>query len=259
MIEFFTTLGAVVVLAVGAFVPGFVGGNAERALAERFPGTRPQVRVEADPFLELPWGHLPRVTVDLDGAEFGPLAIPDFDLEATNVRVPPGAVWGRGRPELLAPADVRVRLGGTADAWRASLARAMSGGALADMEMPKSPLGMVMGGKGDMAGLEITLEPGRLGLKAEITGKTGAKLPMSFSFAPTVSEDGRQLTMREPRVMIGNQALPAALMGLASAAPLLDLADTRLPGRDWKFTSLAVGPEGVWVEVTGVIETLSSK
>lgn len=256
MIEFFATLGAIVLLAIGSFVPGHVGGNAERALAERFPGAEPHVKIEADPFLQLPFGHLPRVTVDLDGATVGPLALPELDLEATGVHVQPAAIWGRARPELLAPADVRIRLGGTADAWRSSFARAMSGGALKDMQMPKNPLGMMAGGKGDLAGLEVTLDPGRLGLKATLTGKAGEKVALSFSFAPKVSTDGRRLMMSEPQVRIGDKPLPPVLMGFLGAAPLVDLAKVDLPGRDWKFASLRVGPEGVWLEATGVIEEL---
>ena len=259
MLEFFATLGGVVLLAIGAMVPGYVEGNAERALRDGVKGAQPDVRIEADPFLQLPLGHLPRVTVALDGAEVGPLAIPDLDIEATHVRVPPGAVWGFAPPKLLAPADVKVRLGGTAAGWRASLAKLTQGGPLEDVPLPKSPLSLLTGGKADLEGFELTLAPGRLGMKLAITSKIGAKLPLTFSFAPTVSADGRRLTLGDPQVTIGDKPLPSALLGFLSAAPILDLDHVDLPGRDWKLSAVDVGPAGVWLEARGVIDELPAR
>ena len=259
MVEFFTTLGAVVVLAVGAFVPGLVAGHAERALADRFPGATPHVKVEADPFLELPRGHVSRLTVDLDGAELGPLVVPDLTLEARDLRVPAGSLWGFGKPTLLAPAPVAVRFGGSPDAWRASLAKAIAGGKLDDVPLPKNPVGTAIGGAAGAGTMELTFAPGRLGAVMRAPGKAGEVLHVTFSFAPAISADGKQLLMSEPRVKIGEKELPPMLLRLAGAQPLVDLSAQRLPGRDWRFERFAVGPDGLWAELGGVLDALPAE
>jgi len=255
----FSTLGVVLAIGLGALVPGLAAWRVEGELGDRLGGVRPQVRLEGDPIFEFPAGRVRKVTVELDGVPVGPVRVPDLDVELTDVRLPAGALYGLGRPRLLAPAQARVRAGGTAAQWTALATGLVSGGTLASVEVPLAVLKGRLGGEVAVLALAPSFEPGRIGLNATLKTGKGEQLVLGASCALRVV-GGTQVMLAEPRATIGDKEIPKFLLGLAVATlgPVFDLDDAALPGRSWTLTALDVGPAGIWAEARGEVTDLAA-
>lgn len=257
----FSTLGLVVVIGLGALVPGLAAWKVEGQLREVLgPDVKPHVRLEGDPVFEFPAGKLRKLTVELDGAPVGPLHVPDLDVELTDLKLPPGALYGIGRPKLLAPAAAHVRAGGTARQWTDLAAGAVSGGSLASVEVPLALLKGKLGGEVAVLALKPTFEPGRIGLDATVKTGKGEQLVLGASCALKVVGETK-VVLAEPQARIGDKEIPKFLLGLAVATmgPVFDLAQAELPGRGWKLTALEVGPAGIWAEARGEVTDLEAR
>lgn len=255
----FSALGVVLAIGLGALVPGLAAWRVEGELGDRLGGVKPVVRLEGDPIFEFPAGRVRKVTVELDGAPVGPLRVPDLDVELTDVRLPAGALYGIVRPRLLAPAPARVRAGGTAQQWTTLATGMVTGGSLASVEVPLAVLKGRLGSEVAVLALNPTFEPGRIGLSATVKTGKGEQLVLSASCALKLVGETKVM-LAEPRAKIGDKEIPKFLLGLAVATmgPIFALADGDLPGRGWKLTALEVGPAGIWAEARGEVTDLGS-
>ena len=248
----FASLGVVVVLAVGSVVPAWMANGVAGALTETF-GQRPQVTVEADPFLDLPQGRVPHMHVLALEAPIGPLRLSAVELDVRDLRLPPAAVLGLAEPVLLAPAPARLRITETEDGLKRDLAAFLATLAADPKALSGTPFQRLVGGRGPLALGSLAIAHDELNVTVTAQGKDGV-LPISLGFGLAIA-DGRRLVPKDPHAQVGGTALPGMLLKLAakSAGALLDLDKLGPELAGWTLTDVSLADGRLEVVLAGEI------
>lgn len=255
MIAWLLSLLLTIVLSAGAFTPG----AAERAIEqdlERALGVQATVRLQADPLLQLPGGHVPRLEATVNDYRLGPVAFDALGLTLIDLRIEPGALWLRRDVVLRSPAKAELSARVSTARLQSALSEAATAGLLRGFPMEFSLFGRKLSGKLEITQPTIRLEAGRFVLGG-VAGFEGTALRWPFEASAGLGvREGSQVSLVAPRLMLNGRSLPDALVAPQVEAfnPVLDLERLALPGEAWRIEALAIAPSGVTLRAHGVIE-----
>ena len=259
MLGWFISLILVAICSVGAWIPGAVDSTLTRALQDRVgPTATAQVRVEGDPLLQLPFGHIPSLEARLLGYAVQDVPVRQVTLRLIDVDVDPVQALFARRAVLRRPAGAWVGIEVETAALQGTLDRLAAAGAFSNLQGEVRLFGQRLGGTMNLLSPRLSLEGGRLRLNAEAEMvATGARWPLEASVGVAL-EDGARLVLTEPRVTLNRMKLPAFLLEpqLARYNPLVDLARLPLPPGRWRLVGLDVTPAGLTLKAAGTLTGL---
>lgn len=245
-----TAIALLALMGLGAGAGGAVQHQVSQQVAT---GLRPtwgqdtqvDVRLEAEPFVQLPSGHVPRAVVRVRGGATAPVDEAELSVEQVSVRGGLAEAWRSGTHlEHASPARVSLRLGPARlqAAAEQGLNRLVNQGGLR-ISVP----------------LLGTLRPTLTNLSLKATAPAGLVfgadlkgLPMGFSGplraagALAMSADGGALGVMLGEAQVSGKPMPRAMLSMVNAglAELLMARDLGLPGSDWRFESVEGTADG---------------
>lgn len=245
-------------ISAGAWLPGRAEADVAQELVRLTGARSANVTVAADPLFQLPLGHIPRVRAHLAGYPVAGVPAGDLELELRDVRLDPLRLIASRDAVLVAPAPVRLSYEATAQSLHAAVHALEQRGAFAELPVELALFGRKLGPL-TLSELSVGLAPERVAVKGLATlGGTPFALPFEVSARPVVVGE-RRIGLVEPRVLLNRRPLPEALVASELARLQLDLDTLALPGRDWRFAGLTVGPGGLRVGATGTLTALPAK
>lgn len=258
MLGWFISLALTLIIALGALIPGAVDRVLTQELQARLgnQGTA-SVHVEGDPFLQLPFGIVPRVDATLKGYRLQEFAVREVALSLNDLHLDPGALMNR-RAVLTAPvgAAIAVKLG--VDDLQQALTALDARGTFRNLRGEVEFFGRRIGGTVNVLTPTVRLSDERLVISGEAElVETGAR--MSFTASTGLAlRNQRQVVLVDPRLAVNGRPLPPALYAgqLARFNPLLDLSQIRLPPGEWALKDLDLTSEGLTVKADGRMNAL---
>jgi hypothetical protein len=261
MIGWFISLALIVIFTIGSWIPGSVDNTLTRALQERL-GSRAtaQVHVDGDPLLQLPFGYIPLLEAKLTGFSVMEVPVKLVTMHLTELHIDPAAALIGHRAVLTAPTDAWIALDVDASAVQGWVDRQAAAGAFSRINGQVTFFGQKLGGTLNLQDPVVTLDGGRVGLKATAQVlETRAQLPVEAS-ARLVIEEGRRLVLAEPKLLLNGRPLPSFLIApqLERFNPLVDIGRLNLPQGDWRLLGLDITPAGLTLKIGGQLTALPS-
>lgn len=252
MLSWLLSLILTLILSAGAFLPGALDRTLTHELQSRLgPEGTASVHLEGDPFLQLPFGHIPSLEARLENyALFGPRLATVY-LRLTDLKLVPGELYAR-RAVLAAPAGATLQAELTPEDLTAYMRALEARGALSGFKLP------LVAGAVAFREPRARFQAGRLVVSglAEIAS-TGARLPLEASAGLAVDR-GAQVHLTNLRLAINGQGVPGFLLAplLDRLNPVADLEAMALPPGEWRIVSLDLAPRALRLRMAGTLTAL---
>lgn len=258
MLGWFISLSLAIIIALGSLIPGTVDRILTQELQTRLgPQGTATVHVEGDPFLQLPFGVVPRVEARLYGYRLAEFAIREVTLSLKDLQLDPGALMAR-RAVLKAPAGADLALHLSNQDLQQALDQLDRRGVFRNLRGEVQFFGRRLGGTVNVLSPTIRASDGRLLVtgEAELL-ETGVRMPFTASTGLAV-EHRRQIVLDNPQVAVNSRVIPPALYAaqLERFGTLLDLDQLRLPPGEWGIEALEIKPDGLTVRAGGTLTAL---
>ncbi|MDB5098164.1 MAG: hypothetical protein JWM80_2585 [Cyanobacteria bacterium RYN_339] len=258
MEAYLLSLALTLAISLASLVPGAIDARLATDLqteARKQLGAETVVHahVQGDPVLQLPWGVVPHLAVDLEHIQGWGFPVSRVHVELDDVHVSPWAVLAHQPPKLLAPAPARVEVRLARANLQAMLDLALAKIKPADFAFDLPLLGHV---QPVLSEAHVLLEGNRVGVTGQVRLKEGAA-PRTFAASIGLAvKAGKYLVPVDPRLSLGTQGIPSFLLGplTKGLAPLLTLQDLHLRESTWTMDEPRVLADGVTLRIHGTVD-----